>query len=143
MGRLLVCPALIPDIPRLYDIYFEAFKEDEMGRLIMDILFPGGVTEEFKKAHAAATLAYWHTSNSQFTFKCIDLDNGEIVGMGLADLVVVPKEKRENPGVEWLQGEEKARAERILNPLWEARDELIGSQPHICKSRYDLAQLAK
>lgn len=138
MGRLIVAPALIPDIPRLYDIYFEAFKEDEMGRLIMNILFPGGVTDEFKKAHAAATLAYWHTSNSQFTFKCIDLDNGEIVGMGLADLVVVPKEKRENPGVEWLQGEEKERAERILNPLWEARDELIGSQPHICKSRYDL-----
>ena len=129
---LAVVPALIPDIPRIYDIYFEAFKHDEMGQLIVDILFPQGVDEEFKKAHAAATLAYWNTSDSQFTFKCIDLDNGEIVGMGLADLVVKPLEKRENPGVQWLEGEERARAERILNPLWEARDDLVGGTPHIC-----------
>lgn len=130
---LAVVPALIPDIPELYDIYFKAFDDDEMGRRIVEILFPQGITPEFKKAHAAGTLAYWHTSNTQFTFKCIDTENGEILGMGLADLVLNPPEKRENPGVQWLEGKERERAEKILNPLWEARDELIGGQNHICK----------
>ncbi|KAI8718339.1 N-acetyltransferase domain-containing protein [Fusarium sp. LHS14.1] len=128
---LAVVPALIPDIPELYDIYFKAFDDDEMGRRIVEILFPQGITPEFKKAHAAGTLAYWHTSNTQFTFKCIDTENGEILGMGLADLVLNPPEKRENPGVQWLEGKERERAEKILNPLWEARDELIGGQSHI------------
>lgn len=130
---LVVLPALIPDIPRIYEIYFQAFDNDDMGRLMTEILFPSGVDTEFKKAHAAATLAYWHTSSSQFTFKCIDTETGEIVGMCLADVVVKPEENRVNPGVEWLEGEQRARAERILTPLWEAREELLGNQPHICK----------
>ncbi|KAM5345842.1 hypothetical protein ACJ41O_011703 [Fusarium nematophilum] len=128
---LAVIPALIPDIPRIYDIYFKAFDNDDMGRLIVDILFPQGVDDEFKKAHAAGTLAYWHTSDTQFTFKCIDTETGDILGMGLADLVLNPPDKRENSGVPWLEGEQRERAERILNPLWEARDELIGGQSHI------------
>ncbi|KAM0428921.1 hypothetical protein ACHAPT_006721 [Fusarium lateritium] len=130
---LAVTPALIPDIPELYDIYFTAFDGDDMGRRMVEILFPQGITPEFKKAHAAGTLAYWHTSNTQFTFKCIDTETGEILGMGLADLVLNPPEKRENPGVQWLEGKERERAENILNPLWEARDELIGGQNHICR----------
>ncbi|KAJ3462480.1 hypothetical protein MRS44_007266 [Fusarium solani] len=128
---LAVTPALIPDIPELYDIYFKAFDNDDMGRRMVEILFPQGITPEFKKAHAAGTLAYWHTSNTQFTFKCIDTETGEILGMGLADLVLNPPEKRENPGVQWLEGKERERAEKILNPLWDARDELIGGQNHI------------
>lgn len=132
---LAVIPALIPDIPRVYDIYFEAFDKDEMGRMIVDILFPAGITEEFKKAHDEATKAFWQTSNTQFTFKCIDSDNFETIGMGMGDLVLLPEKKRVNPGVTWLQGAEKERAEKILNPLWEARDELIGDHPHICKSK--------
>ncbi|KAJ4328318.1 hypothetical protein N0V84_001189 [Fusarium piperis] len=128
---LAVCPALIPDIPELYEIYFKAFENDDMGRRMVEILFPQGITPEFKKAHAAGTLAYWHTSNTQFTFKCIDTETGEILGMGLADLVLNPPEKRENPGVQWLEGKERERAEKILDPLWEARDELVGGQNHI------------
>ncbi|CAM1509032.1 Fc.00g027710.m01.CDS01 [Cosmosporella sp. VM-42] len=130
---LVVIPALIPDIPKIYNIYFEAFKNEEMGRIMVDILFPQGIDDEFKNAHAAATLAYWHTSESQFTFKCVDTESGEIVGMGLGDLYLKPRseEERRNLGVPWLEGAQRERAEAVLNPLWEAREKLLGGQPHI------------
>ena len=131
----VVLPALIPDIPRIYDIYFDAFKNEAMGRLMVDILFPQGITEEFRKAHAEATRAYWHTSDSQFTFKCVDTESGEIIGMALGDMHLKRRtpEQRVNHGVPWLEGEQRARAEKVLNPLWEIRDELLQDQPHICK----------
>lgn len=131
----VVLPALIPDIPRIYDIYFDAFNNEAMGRLMVDILFPQGITDEFKKAHAAATLAYWHTSDSQFTYKCVDTEADDIIGMGLGDMHLKHRtpEQRKNHGVPWLEGEQRERAEKILNPLWEIRDELMQDQPHICK----------
>ncbi|KAM3557367.1 hypothetical protein MY1884_004568 [Beauveria asiatica] len=33
MSHVVVLPALIPDIPRIYQIYFDAFRADEMGAL--------------------------------------------------------------------------------------------------------------
>ncbi|KAF7561158.1 hypothetical protein G7046_g2964 [Stylonectria norvegica] len=130
---VVVLPALIPDIPKIYDIYFKAFENEHMGQLMVNLLFPSGVDDDFKKAHAAATLAYWHSSDSQFTFKALDTETGEIIGMGLGDLYLKHRtpEERANPGVQWLQGAERERAENILNPLWEIRDELFQDQPYI------------
>lgn len=134
----VVLPALIPDIPKVYDVYFNAFQNDQMGKIMLEILFPGVIDEEFKKAHAAGTLAYWHTSGSQYTFKCVDTSTGEIIGMALGDVYLSERseEERKNHGVPWLIGEQRERAEKILNPLWEVRERLFGGKRYICKSIY-------
>lgn len=132
---LVVLPALIPEIPRIYEIYFEAFKNERMGQIILDVLFPGTRDEAFRKAHAAGTLAYWHTTTNQYTLKCIDTASGDIVGMGLGDLYLTERseEERANHGIPWLEGEQRQRAEAILNPLWEMREKLFGGRRYICK----------
>jgi hypothetical protein len=133
---LAVLPALIPDIPRVYEVYFSAFQNEEMGRIMLDVLFPNAVTDspEFRKAHAAATISYWHTSDVQYTFKVVDTETGEIVGMALGDIYIRPRseEERKNHGVPWLEGKERERAEKVLNPLWEVREKVFGGRPYIC-----------
>lgn len=134
---IAVMPALIPDIPRLYEIYFESFKKDAMGRILVDILFPGGRTDssEFREAHAKATLGWWHTCDHQYTMKCVDTETGEIVGMGLGDAFFrerTPEERRFD-GCTWLEGKERERADAILVPLAEMREKLWGGQRYICK----------
>nr|KMM69654.1 hypothetical protein CPAG_05968 [Coccidioides posadasii RMSCC 3488] len=128
-----VLPALIPDIPKVYDVYFAAFKADPMGEIMLDILFPGGITEEFRKAHSEGTLGFWHTSQSQYTWKCVDTNTDDIVGMGLADVYLKERteEERKNPGISWLEGEAKERAENIINPLWEMKEKLWGGRRYI------------
>ncbi|RFU78998.1 apoptosis-inducing factor [Trichoderma arundinaceum] len=129
----VVLPALIPDIPKVYDVYFNAFHNDQMGRIMLEILFPGVIDDDFKKAHAAGTLAYWHTSGSQYTFKCVDTATGDIIGMALGDVYLTERteEERKNHGVPWLIGEQRERAEKILNPLWEVRERLFGGKRYI------------
>lgn len=135
MGQA-VLPALIVDIPRIYDIYFEAFKHDRMGQIMVEILFPGVIDDEFRKAHAAGTLSYWNTTTNQYTLKVVDTNNGEIIGMGLGDVYLTERtpEERKNHGVPWLLGDQRERAEKILNPLWEMREKLFGGRRYICKS---------
>lgn len=132
---LVILPALIPDIRRTYEVYFSAFDHDDMGRIILKILFPGPISEEFKEVHATGTLQWWHGCDYQYTMKCVDTDTAEIVGMGLGDILVKPRtlEERRNHGAPWLEGEQRERAEKILNPLWEMREKLFGAQPHICE----------
>ncbi|KAK1751076.1 puromycin N-acetyltransferase [Echria macrotheca] len=130
----IVLPALIPDIRPVYDAYFAAFEADPDGKRLLDILFPDGFTsEEFRAAHTAATLNWWHTSPTQHTFKCVDLDNGAIIGMALCDVFASPQDaqERKNPGVGWLEGDRKERAEKVLNPLWEAREKAFGGKRYI------------
>lgn len=135
---LAVLPALVPDIPRIYEIYFLSFHNDAMGRIMLDILFPNTDTSsaDFRKAHAAGTLSYWHTSDVQYTFKCVDMKTGEIVGMALGDVFVRERseEERRFGGVGWLEGKERERAEMVLRPLWEMRDKLFGGRPYVCMS---------
>ncbi|KAM3474036.1 hypothetical protein MY5147_004486 [Beauveria neobassiana] len=131
----VVLPALIPDIPRIYQIYFDAFRADKMGALMLQILFPGGgvVDQEFLKAHAAGTLSYWHISDCQYTLKVVDTATGDIIGMGLGDVYLRERTlpERTNHGVPWLEGEQKVRAEKVLNPLWEVRERLFGGRRYI------------
>jgi hypothetical protein len=131
----VVLPALIPDIPRIYNVYFDAFKNDPMGSLMVKILFPGTIDEEFRKAHSAGTLSYWHTSEYQYTLKVVDTATGNIIGMGLGDIYIKERTEAEraNHGVPWLQGEQRKRAEGVLNPLWEMREKLFGGRRYICK----------
>ncbi len=132
-----VLPALVPDIRRVYDVYFAAFKNEAMGNIMLNVLFPGQDvdSEEFRKGHTEATRKYWDVSDVQYTFKCVDTKTGDIVGIVLGDIYVTPRseEERKNHGVPWLDGEEKERAEKILNPLWEAREKLFGGRPYICR----------
>ncbi|KAL1847681.1 hypothetical protein VTK73DRAFT_10293 [Phialemonium thermophilum] len=132
---LLVLPALIPDIRKLYDVYFAAFKNDLMGQIMLQILFPGTLvdSEEFRKSHAEATLRYWHESSVQYTFKCVDTATGEIVGIALGDVYLQERseEERAFQGVPWLEGEQKERAEKVLRPLWEVREKLFGGHPYL------------
>lgn len=130
----VVLPALIPDISRVYEIYFSSFEADPEGCIILDILFPQGHSSpEFRKAHAEATLKYWHISDLQYTFKCLDTDTGEIVGMGLGDLYLKERseEERKYHGVPWLEGKERERADAVLKPLWEAREKLFGGHKYL------------
>ncbi|KAJ2899395.1 hypothetical protein MKZ38_003067 [Zalerion maritima] len=131
---LVVLPALIPDIKSVYDVYFSAFEHENMGSIMLKILFPHGHTSpEFRKAHAEGTLAYWHHTDVQYTFKCVDTDTGEIIGMALGDVYIKERseEERKNHGVPWLEGEERERAEKVLNPLWEVREKFFGGRPYI------------
>ncbi|TQB67500.1 hypothetical protein MPDQ_005476, partial [Monascus purpureus] len=130
-----ILPALIPDIRTVYDVFFSAFQADPKDALLLDILFPGGRvnTPEFREGHRSGTLNWWHTSTDQYTFKCIDTDTGEIVGMALLDVYIRERseEQRKNPGVLWLQGKERELAERIVNPLADMREKLWGGRPYI------------
>lgn len=132
---LVVVPALIPDVEKVYDVYFAAFEHEAMGALMLKVLFPGGVTPEFRKAHTEATIKYWHQTDLQYTFKCVDTDTGEVVGMMLGDWFMWerPEEDRKFLGVPWLEGEARERAEKVLRPLWETKEKLIGGKPHICE----------
>jgi hypothetical protein len=49
---LVVLPALIPDIEKVYDVYFSAFAGEEMAEIILKVLFPGGITPEFRKGNS-------------------------------------------------------------------------------------------
>jgi hypothetical protein len=130
---LVVLPALVPDIPKVYDTYFAAFK----GELILDVLFPGGITDDFRECHSAVTLSYWHKSELQHTLKCVDTDTGEIVGMALWDVYLQERseEERKEPAIVWLEGQERERAEKLLSPLWETKEKLWGGRKHVCKRR--------
>ena len=61
--------------------------------------------------------------------------------MGLGDIHVKERsvEERKNFGVPWLEGEQRIRAEKVLNPLWEVKEKLWGGRPYICKSSTDHA----
>ncbi|KAF1957108.1 hypothetical protein CC80DRAFT_525259 [Byssothecium circinans] len=129
----VVLPALIPDIVKVYDVYFAAFADDA----ITKALFPGTPKEdmlnpesEFRKTHAKHVLAYWHTSSTQYTLKCIDTETNEIVGMGLLDVYITPSEWKKG-GLLWLQGEERERAEALLEPMWNAREKLFDEERYV------------
>lgn len=105
-----------------------------MAQLMLEILFPGGITEEFRAAHTVNTLAFWNVCSYQYTMKCLDVESGEIVGMMLGDMYVKERtpEERKNFGVPWLEGADRERAEKILTPLWEVKEKLWGGRPYIC-----------
>ncbi|KAK3988933.1 hypothetical protein QBC44DRAFT_328460 [Cladorrhinum sp. PSN332] len=131
----VVLPALIPDIKQVYKAYFAAFHNDRMGEIMLQILFPGANinSDEFREEHAKGTLSWWHHSDTQYTYKCVDTDSGDIVGMGLMDVFFRrrPAAERVNHGVSWLEGEQRKRAEAVLNPLFDMREQLWGEQPYI------------
>lgn len=137
MGRPVVLPALIPDIAKIYDVYFASFKHEPMARLMVDVIFPGGITDsdDFRKNHTDGTLAYWHQSDVQYTFKVVDSDNGEIIGMALGDILLRERsdEERKFTGIPWLHGADRERAETVIRPLAEMREKLFGGHRHICK----------
>lgn len=144
---IVVLPALVPDIPRLYEIYFASFKADMMGRVLLDILFPGGKTDtaEFREAHAKATLEWWTKCDYQYTVKVVDTDTGDILAMGLGDGYYRARsaEERRFDGCTWLEGKQRERADAILKPLAEMREKLWGAQPYICTSSCSFSAAAR
>jgi hypothetical protein len=131
-----ILPALIPEIEEIYRVYFAAFEGEKMGEIMVNILFPDGTnTPEFRKAHAAGTLAWWNHSKVQYTFKCVDTETNETIGMALGDILIQGRteEERQFQGVGWLEGENRERAEAVLKPLHEAREEIFAGRPHICE----------
>lgn len=136
----LAClPGLIPDIKNIYDVYFEAFR----GEPILDILFPTGIDDKFRDLHTQGTSEYWKQSKVQYTIKCVDSMTGEIVGMGLWDVLIEGRSQAEieDPGVTWLEGKERERAESVLGPLWEKRRQIMGKTPHICEYTFTIEDL--
>ncbi|KAK9422937.1 hypothetical protein SUNI508_04604 [Seiridium unicorne] len=131
----VVLPALIPDIKKVYDVYFTSFLNEKMARLMVNIIFPGGVmdSEDFRQNHTAGTLAYWHSADSQYTFKCVDNHSGDVMGMALGDILLRerPAEERKFTGIPWLDGEDRVRAEKVIGPLAEMREHLFAGARHI------------
>ncbi|KAK5076778.1 hypothetical protein LTS08_005949 [Lithohypha guttulata] len=126
----IVLPASIPDIRLVYDVYFAAFD----GELVTQILFPWDIhNEDFRKGHAAHTLDYWQKDKLQYTYKCVDTETDKIVGMSLWDYHWKERsdEERKLPAVDWLQGEQKDRAEEFIRAFWQRKEELIGGKRHV------------
>jgi hypothetical protein len=77
-----VLPALILDIRKIYKAYFASFNKEHMGNIMLGILFPNGVdSEQFRAAHTAGTLDWWHKSDTQYAYKCVDI-HGRDCGNG-------------------------------------------------------------
>ncbi|GAB1312645.1 hypothetical protein MFIFM68171_02855 [Madurella fahalii] len=132
--QFAVLPALIPDIRAVYDVYFAAFTADPDGRRLLEILFPHGVTsDEFRDAHTKGTIAWWHSSDTQYTFKCVDPVTGDVIGMALCDVFVKSRgeDERKMPEIGWLEGEARAKAEKVLGKLWAARERIWGGRKYI------------
>lgn len=128
----VVLPASIPEIREVYDAYFAAFE----GELVTEVLFPWDVNNnEFREGHTNHTLGYWHKDNVQYTFKCIDTESGEIVGMSLWDVYWRERseDERRLPAVDWLQGQQKERAQKFIQAFWEKKEALVGGKKHVCK----------
>jgi GNAT superfamily N-acetyltransferase len=66
---------------------------------------------------------YWPTDSTQYTFKCVDGETGEIAGMALYDIYLTPSKWRRGE-ISWLSGEERERADALITPLWDARENL-------------------
>ncbi|CAG8949066.1 hypothetical protein HYFRA_00002195 [Hymenoscyphus fraxineus] len=129
----VILPCLINDIGALYDCYYNAAHDEPWAKLMLEILFPMGITDEFKKVHAEHALKGWHTYKEQYTLKVVDAKTGDIMGMAIQDMHFVEREERERkmPVFGWLEGAQRERAETILNPLWEKKEKLIGGRPHM------------
>jgi hypothetical protein len=123
-----VLPALLPEITPVYDVYFKAFD----GEKIMEFLYPGGVD---RQRHKHGTTLWWHHDTNGYTVKCVDSDTGAIVGMATWEIFWRPGSTWTKPlkGAEWLKGKDKEKADSVLVPLWEKREEIIGARPHLCK----------
>lgn len=136
-GLPVVLPALIPDIKKVYDVYFASFMNEAMARLMVDIIFPDNMMDaaDFRANHTAGTLAYWHASDSQYTFKCVDNATGDVMGMALGDIILTerPPEERRFGGIPWLGDEHRAGAEKIIGPLADMREHLFAGARHICE----------
>lgn len=127
----VVLPGLLPDIPKIYDVYFAAFD----GQPILDALFPAGYKgEEFRTGHTAHTIEWWKTASMQHTIKCLDTDTGDIVGMATYDVYWKERsyEEWKSPEVTWLEGKEKEKCEALLKPLWEKKEKLWEGRRHVC-----------
>ena len=130
-----VLPASIPDIKEIYDVYFTTFDGD----LVTKVLFPWDVhNAEFRDGHTKHTLDYWHKDALQYTFKCLDTDTGKIVGMSLWDFHWKERseDERRLPTVDWLQGEQKERAQEFIRVFWQRKEDLIGGSKHACECVY-------
>ncbi|KAL1801685.1 hypothetical protein ACET3X_002027 [Alternaria dauci] len=129
----VILPALIPDISAVYDVYFAAFKDNELTRALFPSATEKDLTDansEFRQAHTAHTAEYWKTSATQYTFKCVDTETNKIVGMALCDIYIAPSDwKRGEIG--WLEGKERERAEGLVKPLWEMREKLWLNERYI------------
>ncbi|KAH7018506.1 uncharacterized protein B0I36DRAFT_395368 [Microdochium trichocladiopsis] len=135
MGIPVVLPALIPDIKKVYDVYFASFQNEGMARLMLDVMFPNGTVDlpGFREEHAKGTLAWWHQADMQYTFKCVDNETGETIGMALADILMRERteEERKFGGIPWLEGKDRERAEAVVGPLAAMREKLFGGHKHV------------
>ncbi|KAF1831743.1 hypothetical protein BDW02DRAFT_571719 [Decorospora gaudefroyi] len=129
----VILPALVPDISSVYDVYFAAFKDNPVTRA----LFPSATEtdlldakSEFRTGHTAHVSEYWKTSSTQYTLKCVDTGTGQIVGMALWDVYITPSDWKKGE-ISWLQGDERERAEALVNPLWDARERMWSNEKYL------------
>ncbi|KZM26040.1 uncharacterized protein EKO05_0005861 [Ascochyta rabiei] len=129
----VVLPALVADVSAVYDVYFAAFKDNAITRA----LFPSVTTEdlinpesEFRKGHTAHVLQYWQDSLTQYTLKCVDSENGKVVGMALWDVYITPSTWKKGE-IGWLQGKERERADALIGPLWDTREKMWNNERYL------------
>ncbi|KAI8935549.1 hypothetical protein NX059_008119 [Plenodomus lindquistii] len=129
----VVLPALVADISSVYDAYFAAFKDNAVTRA----LFPSASEEdlidpesEFRKVHTQHTSQYMQSTPTQYTIKCVDTETGHVVGMALWDIYLTPSDWKKSD-ISWLQGKEKERAEALISPLWNVREQLWANERYL------------
>lgn len=82
------------------------------------------------KVHTAHTLQYWQNSLTQHTLKCVDSETGKIVGMALWDVYITPSDWKKGE-IGWLEGNERKRADALIDPLWSAREKLWSNERYL------------
>ncbi|KAF2801821.1 acyl-CoA N-acyltransferase [Mytilinidion resinicola] len=138
-SQFLILPAQPPDTNKVYDIYFRAFAGSALTRILFPSAFPSPSdtlpTAEFRASHTAHTLAWLASpaSSFQYTFKAVDVENGEVVGMGLWDIHYKHRDEEEWKwkGVEWLASTERERAEQLLGEMVHTKERFVGGKPHV------------
>ncbi|KAL7623662.1 hypothetical protein AAE478_005214 [Parahypoxylon ruwenzoriense] len=124
---LVVLPAQPSDVKSMHDVYFAAFKDEP----VMKFLFPGGVD---RASYDIMVRDSWAHDTSICPVKCVDTSTGDIIGMATWEIYWRPGEgnKWKKPaGVTWLSGEEREKAEKVIMPMYNMRDELFGGRRHV------------
>ncbi|KAK8038803.1 Acyl-CoA N-acyltransferase [Apiospora rasikravindrae] len=127
----VVLPSLIPDIPHTYDVYFAAFKDENM----LEYYYPGGKRYPH---HLEWMNEHWGTDPNEYQLKCVEPATGLIVGMATFDVYwdntgteAGKRWSRRDEEASWLEGFEKQRLELVTMALSKMREKLVGNRRHV------------
>ena len=130
---LEVSLALPADMPRLMDIQFSAFGDEDPYH---EALFPGGNSTSTRALAAQRTLKEVAGDPSLQILKCTDVRTGTIWGFAKWNIYEHDRpasEWQKRVAVDWCEGRRKEVAEAFLGATGEMRQKIWEGRPHVCK----------